>query len=318
MKNKSEEEAITESKVKRPRSRWLKYKEGDIQIYEGDCFKMFKDIENNSVSLVVTSPPYCIGKEYEDQNDDLQSFKRTNRHALKESIRILKPGGSLCWQVGYHVSNAQILPLDIVIYNLIEDINKKLPKDEKMVLHNRIIWTFGHGFNDAHRFCGRHETILWFTKGNRYTFNLDPVRIPQKYPGKTYSSGPKKGMFSGNPLGKNPSDVWNIPNVKSKHIEKTDHPCQFPISLVQRLVLALTNEDDIVVDPFLGSGTSAAVCALQRRKFIGAEKEHEYIMISNARVQEALDGTLKYREDKPVIEPDPNSAVARKPDYFQW
>ena len=299
-------------------SNWREYKNGDIRVYAGDCRKMFKEIDDNTVSLVITSPPYCIGKEYEDQKDDLYSFKRTNRYALKESIRILKPGGSLCWQVGYHVKSACTLPLDIIIYNLVEEINKKVPDNEKMVLRNRIIWTFGHGFNDTHRLCGRHEIILWYTKGDGYTFNLDDIRIPQKYPGKTYSSGPRKGEISGNPKGKNPSDVWDIPNVKANHIEKTIHPCQFPISLPKRLILALTNINDIVVDPYLGSGTTAAATALLNRRFIGAEKVKKYVEVSEERIIDAILGKLKYREDKPVIEPNPNSKVAKKPDSFEW
>lgn len=298
--------------------RWREYKNGDIKVYAGDCMNMFKTIENSSVSLVITSPPYCIGKEYEDRNDDLKAFKRTNRRTLKEAIRILKPGGSLCWQVGYHVDNAHTLPLDVIIYNLIEDINKNLPIGEQMILRNRIIWTFGHGFNDIHRLCGRHEIILWYTKGENYTFNLDDIRIPQKYPGKTYSSGPQKGKISGNPKGKNPSDVWDIPNVKANHIEKTIHPCQFPISIPQRLILALTNTNEIVVDPFLGSGTTAASAVLLNRRFIGAEKVERYVEISEERIIKALSGRLRYREDKPVMKPDPNSKVAKKPESFEW
>lgn len=300
------------------RGKWREYNNGSIRVYAGDCNKMFKTIDDQSVSLIITSPPYCIGKEYEDQSDDLKSFKKTNRRALKESIRILKPGGSLCWQVGYHVNHAHIMPLDVIIYNLIEDINKGLPINEKMVLRNRIIWTFGHGLNDVHRLCGRHETILWYTKGEKYTFNLDSIRIPQKYPGKTYSSGPRKGQFSGNPKGKNPSDVWDIPNVKSKHVEKTIHPCQFPISIPQRLILAFSNPNDIVVDPFLGSGTTAAASALLNRRFIGAEKVDKYVEVSEERIIDALFGNLKYREDKPVMEPNPNSKVAKKPEDFEW
>ena len=298
--------------------KWHEYKNGAIKVYAGDCKYMFKTITDNSVSLVITSPPYCIGKEYENQTDDINAFKRTNRWALKESIRVLKPGGSLCWQVGYHVNNAHTLPLDIIIYNLINDIDKKLPVNEQLILRNRIIWTFGHGFNDTHRLCGRHEIILWYTKGENYTFNLDEIRIPQKYPGKTFSSGPNKGRISGNPKGKNPSDVWDIPNVKANHIEKTIHPCQFPISIPQRLITALTNIGDIVVDPFLGSGTTAASAALLNRRFIGAEKVEKYIEVSDDRIVNALLGTLKYRKDKPVMKPDPNSKVAKKPESFEW
>ena len=151
--------------------------------------------------------------------------------------------------------------------------NKHLDKNEQLLLRNRIVWTFGHGLNSEHRFSGRHETNLWFTKGNDYIFNLDCVRVPQKYPGKTFFKGKRKGEISGNPLGKNPTDVWDIPNVKANHVEKTEHPCQFPEALAQRLILALTNESDIVLDPFLGSGTTALACHLNNRRFVGFELE---------------------------------------------
>ena len=123
-------------------------------------------------------------------------------------------------------------------------------------MRNRIIWTFGHGLNSVRRFSGRHETILWSTKGDSLEFNLDEVRVPQKYAGKRAYKGPHKGELSGNPLGKNPSDVWEIPNVKAKHIEKTEHPCQFPVAIPQRLIKALTHENALILDPFMGSGTT--------------------------------------------------------------
>ena len=288
----------------------------DITIVNSDCIEHIKTLGNETISLIVTSPPYCMQKAYEDLKADLHTFTESNYKILKECIRILKKGGSLCWQVGYHVKDNMIVPLDIIIYNLIEKINDDLPYDTKLILRNRIIWTFGHGLHTENRFSGRHETILWFTKGNNSTFNLDCVRIPQKYPGKTYYKGEKKGQPSGNPKGKNPTDVWDIPNVKSNHIEKTNHPCQFPEALVQRLILALSNEYDTVYDPYSGSGTTALACFLNNRKFIGSELNEEYFNISKKRLQDAFDGTIRIREDKPVIPPDPNSKVAKKPKNF--
>ena len=328
MKNVSEEDIKKQVNKRKPKNKWHEYNNGNVKVCERDCFKMFKEIGDKTVSLVLTSPPYCIGKEYENEHDDIHSFIRNNRHALKESIRILKPGGSLCWQIGYHVNNVHTIPLDIIIYNLMDSINKNLPEEEKMILRNRIIWTFGHGFNDTHRFCGRHETILWYTKGENYDFNLDDVRVPQKYPGKTFSSGPNKGKISGNIKGKNPSDVWDIsnnpsdvwdiPNVKANHVEKTIHPCQFPVAIPRRLILALSKAGDIVVDPFLGSVTTAATAIMLERRSIGAEKEEKYITITEERIHAAIVGKLKFREDKPVIEPNPNSKVAQKPESFEW
>ena len=292
------------------------FNEHDITIVNGDCMEYAKNIENESVNLIITSPPYCMQKAYEDLKADLDTFKTNNTEILKESIRVLKKGWSLCWQVGYHVKDGMVVPLDIIIYNIIEEFNKNLTDDRKLILRNRIVWTFGHGLHTENRFSGRHETVLWFTKGKNDTFNLDCVRIPQKYPGKTYFKGKKKGQISGNPKGKNPSDVWDIPNVKSNHIEKTIHPCQFPEALAQRLILALSNKGDIVYDPYSGSGTTALACYLNDRKFLGTELDEQYFKISIDRLKSAFEGNVKIREDKPVMTPDPKSKVAQKPENF--
>lgn len=174
-----------------------------------------------------------------------------------------------------------------------------------MFLKNRIIWHFEHGLHCKKRFSGRYETILWFTKDKKnYVFNLDPVRVPQKYPLKKYFKGPKAGEYSCNPLGKNPGDVWDIPNVKYNHVEKTEHPCQFPVELVQRLILSMSNKGDWVLDPFLGVGTTIIAAILNNRKGAGAEIIEKYIKIAKERIRKAINGTLKIRPMyKPKYEP---------------
>ena len=205
------------------------------------------------------------------------------------------------------------------------EFNSNFSKNEKMKLRNRIIWTFGHGLHSKKRLSGRHEIILWFTKGDEYTFNLDDIRIPQKYPGKTHHKGEKKGKISGNPNGKNPSDVWrelvedvwDIPNVKFNHPEKTAHPCQFPSAIPIRLVKALTNVGDIVMDPFMGSGTSAIASIITDRNFIGVELNNNYFEITKQRILDAINGKIKLREDKPVYQPTGREKVAKKPECFK-
>ncbi|MGB9589084.1 MAG: DNA-methyltransferase, partial [Armatimonadota bacterium] len=136
-------------------------------------------------------------------------------------------------------------------------------------------------------------------------FNLDAVRVPQKYPQKKHFKGPHKGELSGHPLGKNPSDVWEIPNVKANHVEKTIHPCQFPVELVERLVLALTNEGDWVLDPFIGVGSTAIAALMHRRRAIGAEIKSEYVAIARERIRLAEEGRLRVRPmSRPVYDPD--------------
>ncbi len=297
----------------------------NVKIYHGDSFKLLKKIPDNSVNMIISSPPYCMGKEYESLTDDEKSFIDKHKIILPEVVRILKKGGSLCWQIGYHVKNSEIIPLDILVYNIIMEFNSNFSKNEKMKLRNRIIWTFGHGLHSKKRLSGRHEIILWFTKGDEYTFNLDDIRVPQKYPGKTHHKGEKKGKISGNPNGKNPSDVWkelvedvwDIPNVKFNHPEKTAHPCQFPSAIPIRLVKALTNVGDIVMDPFMGSGTSAIASIITDRNFIGGELNNNYFEITKQRILDAINGKIKLREDKPVYQPTGREKVAKKPECFK-
>ena len=286
-----------------------------MTLYNGDCLKLLREIPSDSISLIITSPPYCMKKAYEDPADDINTFRQTHERIIGEIYRVLKPGGSICWQVGYHIAASLVVPLDYHIYDIFTTRTKDQPFP--FVLRNRIIWTFGHGLNSTKRFSGRHETILWFTKGNRYTFDLDSVRVPQKYPGKRYYKGNKKGELSGNPLGKNPSDVWDIPNVKAKHVEKTAHPCQFPVAIPQRLVRALTAEDEIVFDPFMGSGTTALAALIEKRRFFGAEIKEDYYNISIDRIKKAIDGDIRIRDDKPVMIPDITNSVAKLPDVFK-
>ena len=286
-----------------------------ITIFNGDCIKLLKNIPDEFCDLIITSPPYCMNKAYENLHDDIETFKKQQSSIFGDIYRVLKKGGSLCWQTGYHISKSEVIPLDYYVYQIFSENNRSL--EYPLLLRNRLIWTFGHGLNSSKRFSGRHETILWFTKGKEYNFNLDNIRVPQKYPGKRSYKGENKGEFSGNPLGKNPSDVWDIPNVKANHIEKTKHPCQFPIAIPQRLIKALTPINGIVLDPFMGSGTSGVASVLEQRCFVGAEIQEEYFNIAKTRIQEAIEGVIKVRKDVPVMEPDLNSSVAMLPEEFR-
>ena len=270
-------------------------KDANVVVYAGDCLKLMGDMPDASVQLVITSPPYNIGKPYEKKLS-LKDYLAQQSKVIESCVRILAPTGSICWQVGNFVDKGQIIPLDIVLYPIFERFG--------LQLRNRIVWHFEHGLHCSKRFSGRYETVLWFSKTEDYKFNLDPVRVPQKYPGKRHFKGAKAGELSGNPLGKNPGDVWIIPNVKSNHVEKTAHPCQFPVELVERFVLSLTDEGDLVFDPFLGSGTSVIAALRQGRRGIGAELALDYVDIARSRVREQLAGRLMTRPmHKPVFDP---------------
>jgi adenine-specific DNA-methyltransferase len=269
-------------------------------LLEGDCMNLLAEIPDNSVRLVVTSPPYNLGKSYERKND-LDSYLAWQDTVIAESIRVLHPQGSICWQVGNYVNNGAIVPLDIALYPSFSKRGLKL--------RNRIIWHFEHGLHCSRRLSGRHETILWFTKSDDYLFNIDPIRVPQKYPGKKYFKGPKAGQHSCNPLGKNPGDVWVIPNVKNNHVEKTSHPCQFPIELAERLVLSMTEIDDWVLDPFSGAGSALAAALKHNRRAMGAELQSEYCAIARERMRQSADGLLKSRPMNQLVY-DPSKAGA--------
>jgi DNA modification methylase len=287
------------------------------KIQNDDCLSALKKIENEKFDLILTSPPYNVGKSYETKMS-IEKYLEAQEEIILELVRTLSKKGNLCWQVGNYVDKGEVFPLDIYYYQIFKKLGLKL--------RNRIVWHFGHGLHASNRFSGRYETILWFSKTDNYIFNLDNVRVPSKYPGKKHFKGPNKGQLSGNPLGKNPSDIWeiieedwknamwNIPNVKSNHPEKTEHPCQFPIELVERCVLALTDENSWVLDPFSGVGSTVIGAVKNNRNAIGIEKEKKFCEIANQRLLELKKGYLKFRPiTQPIHKPSEKDNVAKFP-----
>jgi adenine-specific DNA-methyltransferase len=295
--------------------------DAEIVVFHGDVTELLGEIPNESISLIVTSPPYNLGKEYETRQS-VQDYLAAQATVISGLVRVLSPKGSLCWQVGNFVDKGEIFPLDILYYSIFKELGLKL--------RNRIVWRFGHGLHASRRLSGRYETICWFTKSDDYYFNLDNIRVPAKYPGKRHYKGPKKGQISGNPLGVNPTDTWeanilqdweakwwDIPNVKSNHPEKTTHPCSFPVELIERLVLALTQKGEWVFDPFAGVGSSLIAALMHERRAIGAEKEKGYIKEAKDRIDQLFAGTLPIRPmGMPVYEPTGKESVSKIPD--EW
>lgn len=291
-----------------------------------EALEFLKELPDSSIKLIITSPPYNIGKEYETTTS-LHEYLENLKPILAEIYRVVDNGGSVCWETGNYIDPAtsEVFPLDTYFYPLFKELG--------LQLRNRIIWHFGHGLQCEKRFSGRYETILWFTKSDDYTFNLDDVRIPSKYPGKRAYKGENKGKLSGNPKGKNPEDlwqasverlyddwdcgVWDIPNVKSRHPEKTIHPCQFPVELVERCVLALTNEDDIVFDPFAGVGSSLIAALKNNRRAYGTELVQDYIDVGIERIKKLSTDTLKMRPIyQKIYQPSGNDKVSSYP--IEW
>lgn len=296
-------------------------KNSNVIILNEDCLKALAKIPDKSCQLVISSPPYNIGKAYETKQD-FEKYLDWQKSVLEECKRVLKDSGSLVWQVGNYIEKGESFPLDIYFYPIIKQLDFKL--------RNRIIWHFNHGLHAKNRLSGRYETVLWFTKTNDYTFHLDPIRVASKYPGKRHYKGDKKGQLSGNPLGKNPSDYWEIianefesgiidtPNVKSNHVEKTIHPCQFPIALIERFVLSLTDPGDLVLDPFSGVGSTAIASLMHDRRAVLVDKEKEYIDLSLERIKSLEEGTLKIRPlDKPIHKPSKKDKVSSYPEEWK-
>lgn len=283
---------------------------GASALYRGRCETLMPSLRAGSIDLVVTSPPYFMGKDY-DRSLSTDDFVRSQRKVLSLAKDALRDGGSICWQVGFHVQDQIVEPLDFLIHGIVKELGG-------LTLRNRIVWHFGHGVHAKRRFSGRHEVVLWYTKGDSYSFDLDAVRVPQKYPGKKHYKGTNKGNYSGNPLGKNPSDVWEIPNVNANHIEKQpEHQCQFPVALCERLVLALTKPGDTVLDPYAGVGSCGVAALHHGRRFIGAELEWEYARVAAQRLERAANKQEPFRpHDLAVLEPKAAGKVAVAPAHF--
>ena len=260
-----------------------------------DNLAFMERIPDETFKLIVTSPPYNLGKDYESRSP-LDLYIAAQEKVIAECVRLLRRNGSICWQVGNYVSKGEIVPLDTILYPIFHAHDLKL--------RNRIVWTFGHGLHCSKRLSGRYETINWWTRDDSYTWNLDPIRVPSKYPNKRYFKGPNIGKLSGNPKGKNPSDVWEFPNVKNNHPEKTIHPCQFPVELVERLVVSMTNPGDSVFDPYMGVGSTAIAALKHDRHAYGCDVVQEYVAVAKERIHQLSRGTLKTRPmGKPVYDP---------------
>lgn len=260
-----------------------------------DNLDFLASLHDSEVMLIVTSPPYNLGKDYESRMA-LTDYLKAQERVIRECVRVLHPQGSICWQVGNYVNDGEVIPLDSLLFPSF--------RDQGLRLRNRIIWHFGHGLHASRRLSGRYETINWWTKSDGYKWDLDPIRVPAKYPNKRYYKGPKIGQLSGNPNGKNPSDVWEFPNVKNNHPEKTEHPCQFPVELVERLVLSMTEEDDVVLDPYMGVGSSVIAALKNDRIAYGCDFVPQYVKVAWQRIRDLDKGLLKTRSmNKPIYDP---------------
>jgi adenine-specific DNA-methyltransferase len=246
------------------------------EIRLGCSLDFMRGLPDGCVDLVVSSPPYNLGKEYEAKRT-LQVFVEEQRLYLQECCRLLKKTGSIFWQVGSFSEKGMLIPLDIRFFPILESFG--------MIPRNRMVWARQHGLHASNKFSCRYETILWFTKSDDYVFDLNAIRVPQKYQNKKFHKGEKHGELSCNPDGKNPGDIWLFRNVKHNHEEQTIHPCQFPEDMIARIVLSTTIPGQIVFDPFMGTGTTAVVARDHGRHFMGAEIDSRYHAVAIRRLR---------------------------------
>lgn len=232
----------------------------------GDCLNELKSIDSNSVDLVIADPPYNVGKDYGNKSDkqDFDKYIGFSKKWLSECHRILKKGGTIYVFIGFRYIS--------YLYQIME-------KDLGMNFVNWISWHYTQGIGKTKGFSPRHDDILMFSKSANYTFNLDEIRIPQKYYRKV-----------NNMRGANPGDVWEVSHIHYCQKGRQPHPTQKPEAIIERMVLASSNKGDLVVDPFSGSGTTLRVCQQLGRDAIGIELNEEYIEQTKERLACPFEG----------------------------
>jgi DNA modification methylase len=238
----------------------------NIKILTGDALDLFKQIENDTVDVIIADPPYNLGKNYGNNHDnrDFQEYLNFSLNWLKESHRVLKPTGTIYVFMGVRFIS--------YLYAIMD-------KELNMFFNSWICWHYTQGMGKTLGFSPRHDDILMFNKTNQFVFNLDNVRIPQKF----YRS-------RNNMRGANPGDVWQFSHVHYCNSNRQAHPTQKPEGLIERMVLASSYENDLILDPFAGSGTTLRVCQQLNRACIGFELNPDYVQLINNRLNEPFTG----------------------------
>ena len=262
------------------------YQNDKVLLYNCDSLEYLQKISENSINLTVTSPPYNIGKEYE-KIMDIEDYIEWSTKWLSYIPKILSKNGAFWLNLGYvkYKNTAKALPLVYLLWNRIE-----------LFLIQEIVWNYGAGVAAKTFLSPRNEKWLWFVKDEEnYTFNLDKIRDPNVL----YPNSKKNGRLRCNTIGKNPSDVWQIAKVTSgmnrSSPERTTHPAQFPLDLINRIIMGFSNENEVVFDPFMGSGSTAISCVSNNRNVIGFEINKNYCEIQIDRIE-------KYYENKKNME----------------
>ena len=259
-----------------------------IELRCGDAVSLFQEIENESIDLIIADPPYNLGKDYGNNHDlkDFDEYLDFSRSWLRQAKRVLKPEGSIYVFMGVR---------------FISYIYEILDRELDMSFNSWIVWHYTQGIGRKRGFSPRHDDVLFFNKGTDFTFNLDDVRVPQKY-----------FRARNNMRGANPSDVWRFSHVHYSESNRQNHPTQKPEGLIERMVLASSNRGEVVLDPFSGSGTTLRVCQQLGRNAVGFEINPDYIKMTRNRLALPFSG---FDSVDPRMERVPNDL--RKPEIRQ-
>ncbi len=235
-------------------------------IITGDALEELKKLADNSVDLVIADPPYNLGKNYGNNIDKrtFEDYLAFSRNWLTETKRILKPTGSVYVFMGFRFIS--------YLYSIFE-------QELQMHFNGWITWHYTQGIGRTKGFSPRHDDILLFTKTDNFKFNLDSVRVPQKY-----------FRERNNMRGANPGDVWEFSHVHYCNSNRQNHPTQKPEGVIERMVLASSDENDFVVDPFAGSGTTLRVCQQTNRRCLGIEINPTFVSMIQTRLSSPFNG----------------------------
>ena len=271
------------------------------EIWVGDSAAWLRSLASESVDLVFADPPYNIKKAEWDTFESQQAYVNWSLEWIEQAARVLKPTGTL-----YTCGFSEILA------------DLKLPASRFFQGCRWLVWHYKNKANLGADWGRSHESILHFRKSQQFTFNVDYVRIPYgnhtlKYPEhpqaetSQYGKGRANHLWQPNPKGAKPRDVLEIPTTCNGMHEKTPHPTQKPEELLRKIVLASSNPGDLVIDPFLGSGTTAVVAEQLERKWKGCDISIEYCQWAAHRIELV--------EDWPIgkwIQYDMENAARRK------
>ncbi len=257
------------------------YDRHNVLLYEGDCLDLLRRMPPGIVDLAVTSPPYNIGKEYEVKRDVAEYIDWCDDW-IAEIHRAAASSGAFWLNLGYLSvpEKARAIPIAYLLWD-------RIP----FYLVQEVVWQYGAGVAARLAYSPRNEKFLWYVRNQHaFYFDLDAVRDPNiKYPNQF-----KNGKRKINLAGKNPGDVWSFPKVTSgrnrSSTERTPHPAQFPMAVIDRIIKGCSRSDALVLDPFMGSGTTAEAAMRLGRPVVGIELNPAYIEIAARRLDRAAAG----------------------------